>query len=76
MYSIVGNDKKTFGEGIGITYSHTTGLSTNQRSYILRTRPCQATTPNGREWDCNRTRQAVKSGPRPQLDGPHPIYEG
>jgi hypothetical protein len=45
MYSIVGIDKKTYGEGIGITYIHTQGLSTNQRSYILRTHPCRATTP-------------------------------
>ncbi len=30
MYSIVGIDKKTYGEGIGITYIHTQGLSSNK----------------------------------------------
>ena len=31
-----------------------------------------------REWDCNPTRQAITSGPRPRFDGvpPSPIHEG
>jgi hypothetical protein len=78
MYSIVGIDKKRMEKKlVQPTYIRKDSVQTEDPTYLgpvlVKQRPlCDC------EWDRNPTRQAIKSGPRPQFDGvpPSPIHEG